>query len=106
MTYTDLSGINGSTIEGILTFPLTGDYYFYGKILLALFTIFTLILYFEEKARVGRSNFFSCMAISSIGVIVIAFAGSLVGMITGDILIINLVLTCILVVIWMLTTEN
>jgi uncharacterized membrane protein YjjP (DUF1212 family) len=106
MTYTELSGVNSSTIEGILTYPLTGDYYFYAKILFGLFTIFTLTLYFEEKARLGRSNFFSCMAISSIGIIVIAFAGSLIGIITNDILIISLVLTGILVVVWMLTSEN
>lgn len=105
MVYRELVG--NESLQQLLTYPLTGNYYFYVEILLLpLFVIFTLILFFEEYLRTNRANFISCMALSSIGTSIVAYGGSLTGMITNDILIITIVLTIILNIIWLLTSDN
>ena len=103
--YLGIEEANVTDIESFLVYPLIQDYYFYSKILLGLFVIFTLSLYFEEKYRKGDANFFSCAAVGSISVIVLAFMGSLFGMITADILTLTIVLGAVIIGIWFLTTE-
>jgi len=105
MTYTELDPVVNAGIDGFLKYPLTGDYYFYGKILLGLWVIITLTLYFEEKSRIGRSNFLSCLAVGGIGIIILAVIGSLFGIITNDILILTFVICGIFLVLWLLTSD-
>ena len=100
MSYTGLEDLNNTNIETILTFPLTGDFWFWGKILFALFWIIGLTLYFEEKQRLGRANFLSAFAVSSLAVIVLSFIGSLIGIVTSEILTLVFVIGGILIFVW------
>lgn len=99
MVYPELN-VSASGITDILTYPLTGDYYFYGKILVGLYFILVSVLFIEENERTGRSSFLSAMAIASFAVIIIAFAGSLAGIITSEIFILTVVLGGIQIGIW------
>lgn len=100
MAVPQLQEINVTEISGLVSYPLTGDYYFWASILFAIFTILTLAPYFKEKFDVGKSNFFSHLAVSSIVTIVLSFLGTLFGMITNDIMITVLVLGSIFISLW------
>lgn len=95
--------IMGTGIDGFLKYPLSCDYYFYLKIMIGLWVILGSLLYYEERRRVSKANILSSLAISGIAILFIAVVGSLIGIITSDILIILMILVLIPVVIWILT---
>ena len=98
------AGLNGTIntgISGILAYPTTCDYYFYSKILVAIWIILTFILYFKDKENMIKPDWISCMAISSIATIFIALAGSLLNIVQPDIFIEIFVVGMIFIVIWL-----
>ncbi len=100
MTFTKLEDLNITGIEDVLSFPLTGDFWFWGKILLAIFTIITFFTFFEERERLGRGNLLSSLAVASLITIVLSFVGSLFKIVTQEIFLIILVLGIVLIFIW------
>lgn len=88
-------------ITGVMTFPLICDYYFYLKIMVALFVIITFTLYFKDREKLVRADFISCMGVSSLAVIFISIIGTLIGIIQTDIFIYILVVGMILIVMWL-----
>lgn len=98
------AGLNSTLnegISGILAYPTTCDYYFYSKIMVAIWIILTFILYHKEKDdNIPNPDMISCMAISSIAVIFIALTGSLLGIIQPEIFIEILVMGMVFVAIW------
>lgn len=105
MPLTGLEDLNITTADQILTFPLIDAPYFWGTILFFLFWIFTFLTYFEEKDRVGRANFLSSLAVSSLVIIVLAFAGSLFGAITNEIMGIILTVGLIIIFVWFIKKD-
>jgi hypothetical protein len=103
--YIELNEIN-NTITDIITYPLTADYYFYAKILAGIYFIIGAVLFIEENERTGRSNYLSAMAISSFICIILAFAGSVAGIITAKIFVIVLVLGGLQLGIWFMTKQQ
>ncbi len=104
MAFPGLEDMNLSDggIETIMTFPLSGDPYFWGKILFGLWLIIGFSFFFEEKKRLGKGNILSAFAVSSIGIIVLAYIGSLFNIITGDVFVSTIVLGIIFIAIWFL----
>ncbi len=100
MAWIGLEDVNITGVEGIMAFPLTGDPYFWGKILLGLWIILVSGFYFEERKRLGKGNILSAMAVSSLAIIVLAFAGSLFDIVTGEVFVSTLVACLVLIVIW------
>ncbi len=95
-----LEDINVTDISQILSYPLTGDYYFWAKILFAIFVIISLGSFFEERKRLGKGNMLSSFAVGSIVTIVLSFIGSLFNVVTGDVFTVVLVLGAFLIFIW------
>ncbi len=105
MAFQTLEGANATSIEGILSFPLTGDFWFWGEILLAIFVIITLFTFFEERARLGRGNLLSSFAIASLITIILSFIGTLFNIVTKEIFLIIIVFGIIFIVIWFVRGE-
>lgn len=105
MPFLKLEQLNNTDIQGILSYPLTGDFYFWGEILLAIFLIITLSLFHEEKRRLGSSNLLSSASIGSIAVIVLAIFGSLFGIVTKTILATTIILGTLIIFIWFLKQD-
>lgn len=107
MVCSGLESVTLSTIGDFLTFPLSCDYYFYAKIYGALFIIFVLILYYNERNRQVKVDIISIIGVVSIGIIFLAVIGSLIqnstgtiSMISQDILVYILVFGSIFITIW------
>ena len=103
MAFTELW--QNMSITDFLTYPLTGDYYFYAKIMFGLWIILTSILFFEERDRLRQANLLSNMAVSSLAIIILSFIGSLFGIITNDILVSIVVLGCINIFVWFIRSD-
>ena len=89
------------TLTTILAYPTSCDYYFYAKILGAIFIIVALILYETEKEKFVKPDAISCLGVSALAVIFLALLGTLVGIIQVDIFIETFVIGMIFIVIWM-----
>ncbi len=100
MPFQTLEGTNATSIEEILSFPLTGDFWFWGAILLAIFAIITLSTFFEERDRLGKGNFLSSLAVASVITIILSFIGTLFKIVTKEIFLIIIVFGIIFIVIW------
>ena len=101
MPFTGLEALNESGVDGILSFPLTGDFYFWAKILFGIWFIIASGFYFEERKRLGKGNMLASAAVASFAVIVLAVMGSLVGgMIGSEVLLSTIVLGLIFIFVW------
>lgn len=100
MSYIGLESLNDTSVAGIMSFPLTGDYYFYAKILFGIWLIIGLGFFFEEKKRLGKGNMLSSLAVSSLAIIVLAVIGSLFDIITQEVFVSTIVLGLIFIFIW------
>lgn len=100
MAFRGLENITVDGPEDILTYPLTGDFYFWAKILFAIWIVLGLTTFFEERLRLGKGNFLSSFAVSSLAVIVLAFIGSLFDIVTGEVFVSILVIGCLLIFVW------
>ena len=99
--YPELSdiGING-TIGDFMTFPNSIYPYFWAWIIGGLWLIIAFTLYYTEKNTVGRSNMLSSMAVSSYACMILSLLGTLVGIITLNIMIYIFVFGIVMTVIW------
>ena len=98
------AGISNSTlidtgIAGLLAFPTTCDYYFYAKIMGALFVILSLTLYFKDRERIVKADMISCLGISAIATIFISLIGTFLKIIQSDVFIEIFVIGIIFIVI-------
>ena len=100
MSYLGLESLNDTSVAGIMSFPLSGDYYFYAKILFGIWLIIGLGFFFEEKKRLGKGNMLSSLAVSSLATIVLAVIGSLFDIVTQEVLVSTIVLGSIFIFIW------
>ena len=100
MPYPGLEDINITGVESVLSFPLAVDYYFWLKILLGIWVILSSGFFFEEKARKGVGNFLSAIAYASVPIIVLAMIGSLIGIVTKEILISIVLIGGIIIFVW------
>lgn len=95
-----LENVSTNSTQDLLKFPLSGNSWFYALILVGIWLILALNLFFREKERLGVSNFLSSMAVSSFAIVLVAFLGSLVGIITTKVLGIFIALAIIIIGIW------
>lgn len=100
MAYLGLESLNDTSIAGVMSFPLTGDYYFYAKILFGIWLIIALGFFFEEKKRLGKGNMLSSLAVASLATIVLAVIGSLFDIVTQEVLVSTMVLGLIFIFVW------
>ena len=106
MAFTGLEDLNVTDVGSILSYPLTGDPYFWTKIFLALWVILTSILFFEEQNRVGKGNFLSSIAFSGVAVLVLVAIGTLLRIVNNEILIGFLVAVGAFVFVWYIKSDK
>lgn len=105
--FPDLSNLTGNpTIGDFMAFPNSSYPFFWAWIFAGLWIIIALASYFAEKAKVGRGNFLSSMAISSFAIILLATIGTVVGFVTLEIMIPLLVICVSIIGIWFFSNEN
>lgn len=100
-----LEELTDTSLIGILQYPASCVHYFYAYIMIALWLILTLILFRRDQDKLGKGDFISSMAVSSIAIFFLATIGTGLEIITSDIFIEMLVAMSILVVIWMLRRD-
>lgn len=101
VTYPDLSNLNNqSGIGGLMNLPSSSYPYFWAWILGGLWIIISLTLYFTEKDKVGKGRILSSMSVASFAIIILATIGTVLGIISVDIIIYILVLGLIIIGIW------
>lgn len=102
MVCAGLENLTRTDILGILAYPNTCDYYFYAKILGAIFIILTLILSFKEWDRYTKPDLISCLGVSALATIFIALIGTLLTIIQPDVFILAFVLGAVFIIIWII----
>lgn len=105
MTYTGLENLTDTSFKAMLQFPSIDTPLFYPIILFALFMITTISSYFFERDRVGKGNFLSSLAVSSLTILVLAMILRLLELISREILIIHMVVSLVFIGLWMLTNK-
>ena len=80
--------------------------YFWAWILGGLWMIIVSTLYFTEKQTKGTSNILSCMAISSLAIIVLSVTGRIVGFVTLEIMTYILTVSFLIIGVWFFTGKD
>lgn len=106
LDFYDLSNLNENTtnIGTLLAIPNSSYPYFWAWILLGIWLIITSTLYFKEKEKIGRGKLLASMSVACFCIIILATLGSLLGIITSEIMIRTLVLCIVIIAIWFFTT--
>ncbi len=99
--YPDLSTLNnGSGIAGLLQIPIDGYPFYWLWMLVSIWIIMFLSLYFVEKDKVGKGKILSSMAVSCLGILILGVIGTILGIITVEIMVYILVFSLIILGIW------
>lgn len=97
-----LETLADNSITGILAFPTSCVYNFYGLIMGAFFIILSSILYSRDKDKFIKSDMVSSMGVSAIATIFISLIGTFLKIIQQDVFIEILVIGMIFVSVWLL----
>lgn len=97
-------GING-TVGDFMTFPNSIYPYFWVWIIGGIWLIMTFALYFNEKDKIGKGKFLSAMAVSSLASVFLSLFGTLLGIITVNIMVYIFVFAILMIVIWFFSKD-
>lgn len=112
MVCAGLETVASTSIVGILAFPTSCDYWFWGKIMFAFWIILTMILYYRDKDSYLKSDMISAMGVSSIATIFASLGltlleetldnGTVLSVMQPDVFVTIFVLGMIFIVLWLL----
>ena len=102
MVCAGLENMTETGITGIMTFPTSCDYYFYAKIMGALFIILTMTLYYKDREKYMRGDLISAMGVSSIAVLFISLIGTLLHIIPGSVFTFMFAIGLVIISIWLI----
>ena len=106
VSYPDLSNLtNSSGIAGLMRLPNTSYPYFWAWILGGIWIIIVLTMYFKEVERLGKAKILSSMSVSCFAIIVLSAIGTVLGIVTVDIMIYIIVFSFIIIAIWMYSPD-
>lgn len=94
--------VTSAGITDFLQFPLYCDHYFYLKIYFGIYTILAFTIYFEEKRRVGSTDFLSVLGITSVAMLLLEVIGTLTGILQNDTFIYLMITNILFIAIWIL----
>ena len=101
VSYPDLSNLNNqSGIAGLLSIPNSSYLYFWARILGGLWFIIK-----SEKDKLGKGKILSSMAVACFVIIFLSTIGTVLGIVTGDIMTYILVLSIIVIAIWFFSVK-
>ena len=104
VSYPDLSNLNNqSGIAGLMSLPNSSYPYFWAWILTGIWIIIVMTMYFTDKEKTGKGKILSSMAVSSFAILFLATIGTVLGIVTNDIMVYILVISSIIIAIWMFT---
>lgn len=107
VNYPDLSNVtNSSGVEGLIALPNASYPFFWTLILAGIWVIVSGTLYFTEKNLNGRGNLLSSMAVASLGCILLAILGSLIGMFTLTTLVPVMVFGLVIIAVWIISGQR
>jgi len=101
VNFYDLSSLGANaTIGDFLALPNSAYPYFWAWIIGALWIILSLSLYFKEKETNGKGKILGAMAVSSLAMMILSLVGTILGIITQDIILYILVIGFVIIGIW------
>ena len=89
-------------IEGILAFPTTCYYWYWGVVMAAIFVILSFILFNRDKDKFQRSDMISSMGVAALATIFLTLILSLLNVVQTDVFITIFVGGMVFVVLWLL----
>ncbi len=104
--YQTLEGSGVSGIQGLLNFPNLDNPLFYQFFLTTIFLVFTSLLFFKQTKREGRAHLLGSMAVAGYLTTAIGAILSALGLISTTQLVIQVVITLVLQVIFLLTSRS
>lgn len=105
--YPDLSNLNNeSGIAGIMSLPNSSYPYYWAWILGAIWVIIVLTMYFKDKEKIGKGLILSSMAVACLSIIFLSAIGTVLGIVSGEIMVYILVLSAIIIGIWFFSTRK
>ena len=107
VTFPDFSSIaNNSNIGTFLSLPNSSYPYFWAWILGGLWIIVTFSLYFTEKDKIGKGKLLASMSVACFAIIVLSTLGTIIGVVSLEIMIYILVISMMIIGVWFFTTRN
>ena len=105
VNYPDLSNLSeNATIGDFMAFPNSAYPFFWAWIIGALWVIIALTIYYEEKERIGSTNILVALAVSSFACILLSAIGTLLGIISLEIMIYILIFGLLIIVVWIFSS--
>ncbi len=103
--YPDLSNLsNNATIGDLMALPNSSYPFYWGLMIIGLWIIFSLTLYFKEKADLGKGNLLSSMAVSAFAMIILSTVGTLFNILTMTIFLPLLVGGLLIIALWIFSS--
>ena len=104
--YPNLSNLgNDSGIAGFMALPNSSYPYFWAWILGGIWTIMVLTMYFKEVEKVGKAKILSSMAVASFAILLLSTIGTVLTIVSVEIMVIILVLSMIIIGIWFFSSK-
>lgn len=99
--YPDLSSLsNDSGIAGLLSVPTAQYPYTWLLIFAGIWCIITFTMYFKEKEKFGRAKILSSMAVACLAIIILSSLGTIIGIVSSEIMVYILVFSLMVIGIW------
>ncbi len=106
VTYPDLSSLNNeSGIAGLMSLPNASYPYFWAWIMGGIWIIMVLTMYFKESEKLGKSKILSSMAVSSFAILFLSTIGTVLTIISVEIMVYILVLSLIVIAVWFFSSK-
>jgi tellurite resistance protein TehA-like permease len=105
VTFPDLSNLSSDpSIADLLKLPNSTYPFFWLWIIAGIWVIISLSLYFIEKKKLGKGNLLSAVAVACFPIIVLSVIGTIIGIISLEIMIYILILSFMIISVWFYTT--
>jgi hypothetical protein len=106
VNYPNLSSLNNeSGVAGLMSIPNSSYPYFWAWILGGIWSIIVLTMYFKENEKIGKAKILSSMAVASLAILFLSTIGTVLTIISVDIMINILVLSLIIIAVWFFSSK-
>ena len=104
--YPDLSSLNSeSGIAGLMALPNASYPYFWAWILGGIWSIMVLTMYFKETEKIGKAKILSSMSVACLAILLLSTIGSVLGIVSVEIMVVILVFSLMIIGIWFFSTK-
>ena len=102
MVCAGLETLTDNSITGILAFPTSCHYWFYGEVMLGIFIILAMLLYQRDKEKYVKADMLSSLGVSAIATIFIALIGTFIKIIQQEVFITIFAGGMIFIILWLI----